>query len=173
MVAELVFVILSYLLGRRGKDEDKRIVTERLLSEIEGNQDQLRPFSDCVTKVFDNDIETSEEDRFPNELNFNRNIYSEFSGRFGLLDGESRKKIDVYYPKLEVIEKGYPKLNIHESSSLDGQKINQGHPFSHLVCLMFDEKFGKHTNLNEIEAFLRNAKEVYDLGEELIISLKG
>jgi hypothetical protein len=154
------------------RKKEERELTERLLSEIKRNQDQLHPFWDCAYKVLDHHIETSSEDNFPNKINFNINVYSGFSGRFGLLDYGIKIKIDEYYQKLKIIDMDYLKLNIHESSSRNGQKINKGLPFSHLKVLDFNKMLGKHNNLSEILEFLRNAQKAYDLGEELIKDLK-
>lgn len=173
---------LSFLLGLLGGSDivgvirdwykerkEKRATIRLILSEIELNQSRLKPLSDA-TKVLGSDEEISEENLFPNELNFNYRGFSVLQDKIGLLN--EMAKIYKYYNELDVIKKGYPKLNIHESFSPDGQKINSGLPFSHLIYLEFNKKLGKHNNLSEIEGFLRHVKEVYSLGEELIIELK-
>ena len=118
--------------------------------------------------MLDDNVEFSEYDLFPNELNFHRSIYSESSDKLGILEDESMGRIDQYYPELRDIENEYKKLGIIHNV-----------PYSLLICLQFDEKTGRRFNdddsptLDEIEEFLRHTKKVYDLGAELIISLKG
>jgi hypothetical protein len=166
-----VWLIIKQIFKRRTRKKEEKELIENLLSEIKKNQGQLYPFSVCVIKVLDQDIEaSSKDDVFPNELNFKRDDYLVFSRSFVLLDNKIRGKVKEYYDELDFIDKGYPKLNIHESFSQEGEKKRI--PFSWLIKLQGDKELGGDNNINKIETFLRNAKEEYDLGEKLIIKLK-
>lgn len=152
------------------KQNEKRIVSGRLLSEIYRNQKVLEPLFTAAKILESVGSNFSEDIKSPKELKFNRSIYSESSDKFGLLDDESREIIDKYYPELDDIENEYKKLEIIHGVS---------HSFLYylLIDFEFNEKLGQIINDNspgkiEIEEFLRHTKKVYDLGEELIISLK-
>lgn len=151
------------------RKNEKRLVSEMLLSEIKANQKRLQPFSDIADKIVNGYIETSEEENtLPNQLIISTNAFSDSVDKRGLLDDESRNKLYQYYLDIEYIRNKYNKLEaIH------------GDSYSSLVILEFKDKAGRWNygaefpRWFEIDEFLRHAKKVYDLGEELIISLKG
>ena len=160
---------IIYLLWKLYKNKnEKRILTGRLLSEIYRNQKLLEPLY-IAAVIFESDERNfSEEIKIPKELKFNRSIYSESSNKLGLLDDESRKLIDNYYPELSNIENEFEKFDdIHGVSHeyLLGYLVNLNRP-GHLD---YNDNFLGGV---EIEEFLRHAKKVYDLGAELIKSMK-
>jgi hypothetical protein len=146
---------------------EKKVLFGRLLSEIRRNQKLLKPLSDCVASVLENKDRLSEEIKLLNELKFNTYIYSESSDKFGLLNDESRELIDNYYPELSDIENEFEKLDMIHGASHEylGYLLVWNVP-GHLD---YDDSVLGGT---EIESFLRHTKKVYDLGEELIKSLK-
>jgi len=150
------------------RKNEKRILTGRLLSEIYRNQKMLEPLY-TAAEIFESDERNfSEYIKIPNELKFNRSIYSDSSDKLGLLDDESRKLIDNYYPELSDIENEFEKLDLIHGASheyLLGYLVLWNTP-GHLD---YDDNF---LGGDEIVKFLRHAKKVYDLGAELIISLK-
>lgn len=162
---------IGYIIWRWDKNKKaKNILISRLLSEIYRNQKVLEPLFTAAKILESVGSNFSEDIKSPKELKFNRSIYSESSDKFGLLDDESREIIDKYYPELDDIENEYKKLEIIHGVS---------HSFLYylLIDFEFNEKLGQIINDNspgkiEIEEFLRHTKKVYDLGEELIISLK-
>ena len=137
------------------------------MSEIEANQNRLQPLSDSLAKVLDSDIEVSEEDTLPNELSFDRTIYSALSDKIGLLDNKSIKKVVQYYVEIKYIEEQYKKL-----------ELIHGAPLSFLLVIEFDEKLGRFNHndnsprWDEMEKFLIYTEKVYNLGRELIECLK-
>lgn len=144
---------------------EKRTIFGRLLSEIERNQRLLQPLADSVTRALDSNDELSEEDKLPNDLNFDRTIYSNSSDKLGLLDDGNREKLDQYYSDLKYIGGQYERFQLIHNMS-----------YSYLVVLELKDKSGKWNYSSpfwdETEKFLRHAKKIYDLGEELIIGLK-
>ncbi len=88
---------------------------------------------------------------------------SALSEKIGLLDDSSNHILVQYYSELKYIEEEYKTLDI------------QGCSYSILIYLDMRE-FGaskiSKPGWHEIEEFLRRTKKVYDLGKELIITLK-
>lgn len=151
---------------------EKRIVSGRLLSEINRNQKLLKPLYDTSSKVLecnDNLSNLSDNNKLPNDLKFNRSIYSVLSDKIGLLTDASREMIDHYYPELGDIENEYEKLEIIHgaSDSFLGYLI---------IDSEFNIKYRKHDDNSpgkyEMEEFLRHIIEIYDLGQDLKISLE-
>ncbi len=138
------------------------------MSEIEANQNRLQPLADSLAKVLESDIEVSEEDTLPNELSFDRTIYSALSDKIGLLDNKSIKKVVQYYVEIKYIEEQYKKL-----------ELIHGVPLPYLLVIELNENTGRFNYNNnsprwdEIEKFLRYTEKVYNLGRELIECLKG
>ena len=149
------------------RKNENRILTGRLLSEIHRNQKLLKPLSDAVSKVLESDDRPSEDIKLPNELKISKSIYLKSSNKLRLLDDESRELIDKYYPELMDIENEFYKLDMIHGAS---------HEYlGYLVLWNRPEHFDYHDNIlggEEIEAFLRHTRKVYDFGADLIISLE-
>ena len=137
-------------------DEEKEKATLKIGDGITYNL-RLKKKNGKLNIYVDSNAECSEEDKFPKKLNFNRIIYSESSDKLGLLDDESRNKIDQHYPELNDIGKEYDKLELI-------------HGVSYSFLRYLDAKDAPE--YSEICEFLRRAEKVYDLGEELIKCLK-
>ena len=159
---------IIYLTWKWNKNKKaKRRNLTILLLEIEVNQKLLKPLSDSVAKALDGVVECSEEDKLPNELTFERGIYSALTDKLNLLDGATVNKLVEYYSDINHIEKEYNKLELFHGMS-----------YIFLILIEFDEKIGRRFNndnsptFDEMDEFLRRAKKVYDLGEELVICLK-
>ena len=128
----------------------------------------MQPLSDCVDKVLDNNnYEYSEKDILPKNLCFERTVYSSLLDKIGILDNEIIAKVVQYYSETKDIEEEFEKVkNIHDA------------PYSFIKYLMtqnqmdriyIQSKNYKNTQeWSEIEYSLRHAKQVYDLGKELI-----
>ena len=143
----------------------KKHTSKALLLEVQANQNRLQPLSDSLAKVSDSDIEVSEEDTLPNELSFDRTIYSTLSDKIGLLDNKGEKRVVPYYVEIKDIEEQYKKL-----------ELIQGLPLPNLLVIQLKDATGGYNNSpgwDEIEDFLRNAEKVYNLGKELTKSLNG
>ena len=135
----------------------KKYTAKVFLSEVKANQNLLQPLSDSLAKVSDSDIEVSEEDKLPNELRFDRTIYSALSDKIGLLDNKCIEKVVQYYVEIKYIEEQYKKF-----------EMIHGSPLSFLLVIeLKDEAW------DEIEEFLRNTEKVYNLGKELTKCLNG
>ena len=150
------------------KQNEKRIVSGRLLSEIYRNQKMLKPLFDTVAEVLESyGNNLSEDNKLPNELKFNRSIFSESSDKLGLLDDESREIIDKYYPELKDIKEEYKKLDVIHG-------LSHEELYSFMLIFEMDEKLGKisYPRTCEIQSFLRKTKKVYDLGADLIKSME-
>lgn len=187
VAGQLIVLIIMLLIGyyfierkkevRRIKREDerlqneKRILKDDLLSETEVNQNFLKPLSDTTPNVFERYDELLSDNKLPNELAFNRYIYSKSFDKFELLNDESRELIRKYYPELDYIENKYTKFkNIHGASYSDLRYL--------MVQYQTNEIYNQPKNKDsvqkwpETEEFLRHTKKVYDLGDELIKSMK-
>ncbi len=158
--SDIVGFISNYYKERK----EKRAITRLILSEIELNQNRLKPLVDsATTQVLGNDKEMDEE-LFPNELNFYDTINSDLSDKLRLLNEKNIKKAIVYYSELKYIEEMYKKSD-----------ILHGFPSQSLAYLELREINKNKIPIpewQEIKELLRHTKNTYDLGEELIISLK-
>jgi len=174
-IAGVVGIIVARVNQRFEVEDIKRWTSKVFLSEVKANQDRLQPLSDSLVKVLDNDTKVSEEDNIentslPNELSFDRTIYSSLADKIGLLDGESIEKLVQYYVKIKIVEEQYKKLELIYGTSP-----------SYLIHIRDIEELKKASgrfNYNnnapewdEVEEFLRNAEKAYNLGKELIKSL--
>ena len=146
----------------------KKCTSRVLLSEIEANQNLLQPLSDSLDKRLDSDNEDPKEDTLPNELNFERTIYSALTDKIGLLDNKRIKKVVQYYIGIKYIEEQYKKL-----------ELIHGVLPSFLGYIELKDETGRLNHINnspgwdEIEKFLRDTEKVYNLGKELIKCLNG
>lgn len=158
--------ILGFISNWYKERREKRAVFRGLVSEIEVNQNRLNPISANVAKILDSDDEFSEEEVLPNELVFESNIYSASSDKLGLLDKNILDKLIQYYLSIRNIEKEYKNL-----------KLIHGNSYNFLRYLEFKEITETKMQTikpgwQEIKEFLIHVKEIYDLGEELILSLE-
>ena len=171
--AVLAGSIIMYLTKIVGERSTKKYTSKALLSEIEVNQNRLRPLANVI-KVWDKDRDedTMENSHFPNEISFDRTIYSALSDKIGLLDSKSRDKVVQYYAKIKLAEEQYKKLELIHRSSLS---------VSDLISFKLIEELKESTGRtssdliewDEIEECFTNAEEAYNTGKELIESLKG
>jgi uncharacterized membrane-anchored protein YhcB (DUF1043 family) len=158
-------VVVTYFTIRFGEKRTKQYISRALLLEVQANQNRLQPLSDSLAKMSNRDIELSEEDPLPNELSFDRTIYSASSDKIGLLDKKSIKKVVPYYVEIKYIEEQYKKL-----------EMIHGVPLGYLLAIELDEIAGYDSNSqrwDEIEKFLRYTEKVYNLGNELTKCLNG
>lgn len=174
-IAGVVGIIVARVNQRFEVEDIKRWTSKVFLSEVKANQDRLQPLSDSLAKVLESDTKVLEEDSIentslPNELNFDRTIYSSLADKIGLLDDESIEKMVQYYVKIKIVEEQYKKLELIYGTSP-----------SSLIRIRDIEELKKATGRfnydnnspewDEIEEFLRNAEKAYNLGKELIKSL--
>ena len=174
-IAGAVGIIVARVTQRFEVRDIKRWTSKVFLSEVKANQDRLQPLSDSLTKVLESDTKVLEEDSIentslPDELNFDRTIYSSLSDKIGLLGDESIEKVVQYYIKIKFIEEQYKKL-----------ELIHGIPTSFLIYIKVSEELEKASGRfkydnnspewDEIEEFLINAEKAYNLGKELIKSL--
>ncbi|MFZ2412466.1 MAG: hypothetical protein WAW23_12910 [Candidatus Methanoperedens sp.] len=155
MVVGIVLKVFSHLYGKVKRIYEKKSVSASLLSEIKTNQNKLQPLAKAL-----NNIETSEEDKFPNGLAFESRIYSASLGKLGLLDNNERDKLVTYYSEFKHIEEEY-----------NGLKLEMIHGFPIQNLAYFEISRITNCKWDEIEEFLVNTKKVYGLGEELIKDL--
>lgn len=150
---------------------DKKDITRKILSEINTNQNLLQPFSDGFVKLSDSNIEISEEDKFPNILTLNTEIYYVSLGKLGLLEDSIITKLVQYYSELKRIEEEYKELDSIHEISLSSLK------YYYFTSEDFQKKLGtfnyndKSIPKDRIMGFFQRAKKAYDLGEELVIGV--
>lgn len=174
-IAGAAGIIVARVTQRFEMRDIKRWTSKVFLSEVKANQDRLQPLSDSLTKVLESDTKVLEEDSventsLPNELNFDRTIYSSLSDKIGLLGDESIEKVVQYYIKIKFVEEQYKKLELIHGIST-----------SFLIYIKVSEEMEKASGRfkydnnasewDEIEEFLINAEKAYNLGKELIKSL--
>ena len=113
---------------------ERRTVSGRLLSEIDRNQKILEPLHIFIKTFESGGYNFSEDIKTPNELKFNRSIYSGSFDKLGLLNDESMKLMDNYYPELDDIENEFKKFEIiHGASHVELNYILIDHRFSSSV----------------------------------------
>ena len=150
VLAGSIGIITVYISKFLEEKRTKKYTSKALLLEVQANQNRLQPLSDSLAKVSNSDIEVSEEDTLPNELSFDRTIYSASSDKIGLLDNKSIKRVVSYYIEIKYIEEQYKKL-----------EMIHGVPLGNLLAIELDEIAGQvNYNSNsprwdEIEKFLR------------------
>ena len=153
----------------------KKYTSKVFLSEVKANQNLLQlfaEFADRLAKMRDSNSESnselSEEDKLPNELSFDRTIYSTLSDKIGLFDNKCIDKVVQYYVGIKNIEEQYKKFEWIHGSTL-----------SFLLYIQIKDEMGRSNHNNnspgwsEIEEFLRNTEKVYNLGKELTKCLNG
>ena len=153
------FVIWRWYKTKKEKRKLKRILS----SEIEEIQKALKPLSNCRNKAFNEYDEISEEDKLPEELNFDGTIYSNISDKIDSLDQKSIIKVVQYYKKIGEIKEQYKKFEL----------IHDDYPYRLSIIELQEVRIPSSSpSLDELLKFLSNTERVYDLGEELIHSLK-
>lgn len=175
VIAGVVGIVEARVNQRFKVKSIKKWTSKVFLSEVKANQDRLQPLSDSLTKVLESGTKVLEEDSIentslPNELNFDRTIYSSLSDKIGLLGDESIEKVVQYYIKIKFVEEQYKKL-----------ELIHGITTSYLIYIKLSEAMDKASGRfnydnnspewDEIEEFLINAEKAYNLGKELIKSL--
>lgn len=149
---------------------EKKSISTSLILELEANQTRLQTLFESYNEL-DKGFKSLKKIKLPNELTFEKRIYSASSDKLGLLDTENMSKLVKYYSELEPIEEEYKKLDLIHG--IDFLKLN---------FIKTDEAFKKASgrfNYNDkticwsrIEELLKRAKRAYDLCEELVITLK-
>lgn len=108
---------------------------------------------------------------FPNDIQFDRTIYSQLAEKIGLLDPNSRDKVIQYYAITNLVQERYNKFEILHGSNISILKsAKEGRewidPLKKKVYIG-DER-SSQIELTEIERLLKYVEEVYDIGEKLI-----
>ena len=119
----------------------------------------------------DGDKDTIKNSHFPNEISFDKTIYSSLSDKIGLLDSESREKVVQYYAKIKLAEEQYKKLELIHRSSLSVSDLR-----NLKIKEAYEKRYGRTSSdpieWDEIEGCFTKAEEAYNTGKELIESLK-
>lgn len=143
--------------------KEKRKLKIILSSEIEEIQKALKPLSNCRNKAFNEYDEISDDDKLPDELNFDSTIYSNNLDKIYSLDQKWIIKVVQYYKKIGEIEEWYKKFEL----------IHDNYPYClSIIELQEVRSPSSSPSLDEILKFLSTTEIVYDLGEELMHSLK-
>lgn len=142
----------------KDRRETKRL-NDNVLSEIELNQNILKPLSDLVVKALESNDELSEDEMFPSMLNFENRSFETFLGHINTSEHDGTK-LQQYYNEINYIEKEY-----------DNLKKRDGEKFSFLISDELSEIRKNDYFWHELNILLRKIKDIYDLGEELKISL--
>ena len=150
---------------------EKKSISKSILSEIEINQNRLKPLSDSANKIVIMSVvdwarvglqqHNKYKEKLPNFLRFDKNIYSNLSDKLGVLNDKCRIKLVQYYSEFEYIEEEYRILDIKR-----GSYLYLVYPY-----LRERDKSVSNSKWDEIDEFLRKTKKEYDLGEELRVCL--
>ena len=171
VVGVIVSIVTFYISMKKTEKINENEISnliQSLLLEININQNRLQPLSDCVDKVLDNNnYEYSETESIPDKLCFERTVYSSLLDKIGLLNNEIIAKMILYYSETKDVEEEYKNLEIIHGAS---------HGFLNYLIIdsEFNEKLGRDSSpsIDEIVEFFRHTKKVYDLGADLIITMK-
>ena len=140
----------KFLEEKRTKQHTSRV----LLSEVEANQNRLRPLANIIRLSDEGyDIGTIQLQK---SISFDRIIYSALSDKIGLLDPKSREKVVQYYVKTKFME----------------DQLRLIHEISSSTLTDFSEEQIELIKRDQTKDFFTNTEEAYNIGKELIKSLK-
>ncbi len=146
-----IITTFSAIFYKEGKT--KKIAYKTLLPEIEANQERLQRWVNVIRIVGKDKVGHTQ---LPTNTAFDRTIYSSLADKIGLLDDESREKLVPYYgffgsmeAQLRIIHEIFP-------ATIAGLSNEQ-------IPLL---------KVGATKAFFEFAEEAYNIGEELIKSLK-
>jgi len=161
----------------------KKHTSKALLFEALANQNRLQPLAN-VTEILkkveevvrlegcEDEIElmkkVEEEDEIinillPSKISFDRTVYSALSDKIGLLNPKIGEKVVQYYAKIKFTEDEDDNLGL-VLQKYDTTGANGYYKTSKYLDVILSR--------DELRKYFTNAKEAYDIGRELIKSLK-
>lgn len=172
-LAGIIGIVTVYAAKLLEEKRTKKNLSRALLSEVQINQNRLHPLAYLIP-ILEEDTDRFFFFEFPNEIHFDRTLYSSLSDKIGLLDSRSSEKVVQYYANTKFAEEQYKKLKSIHGSNLSvlknaRERAEWANP---LDPIYLGEDSSSRIELAEIEKLLRNAGEAYSIGEELIKSLK-
>ncbi|MDY6931832.1 MAG: hypothetical protein SVJ22_07985 [Halobacteriota archaeon] len=162
-------VVVTYFTICFGEKRTKQSTSRALLPEIEVNQDRLQLLVDIKNAVEAN-REEWHDIKIPNEMSFDRTIYSALSSGIGVLDTKSRENVVTYFVKIKRIEEQHkmlPEIHGLSASELENKRTDS----------YFEKSKGGTPKISirkwdEVNEYFTKTEETYNIGKELIKSLK-
>lgn len=151
-VIGIVIVCFTKYLEKR---TNKKYTSRALLLEVEANQNRIQE-SNTIIGSLDEECDIGDFQLPKSIIFFDRTVYSALSDKIGSLDSKGREKVVQYYVKIKFME---DRLRV----------IHEIPPSTHTD---FSEDLIQLIKTDAKEAYLKDAKEAYIIGEELVERLK-
>ena len=170
-------VVVTYFTICFGEKRTKQSTSRALLSEIEVNQDRLQLLVDvknAFEKAVKDRVEANREEghdiEIPNGMSFDRTIYSALSSGIGVLDTKSLENVVTYFVKIKRIEEQHKMLPEIHGLSVSELKIER-------TRTDWERRTGGTPKISirkwdEVNEYFTETEETYNIGKELIKSLK-
>ncbi|MDY6894302.1 MAG: hypothetical protein SVO01_02625 [Thermotogota bacterium] len=170
-------VVVTYFTICFGEKRTKQSTSRALLPEIEVNQDRLQllvdiknAFEEAVEERVEANREEWHDIKIPNEMSFDRTIYSALSSGIGVLDTKSRENVVTYFVKIKRIEEQHkmlPEIHGLSASELKNERTDSD----------LEKRTGGTPKISirkwdEVNEYFTKTEETYNIGKELIKSLK-
>jgi hypothetical protein len=147
-------VVVTYFTIRFGEKRTKQYTSRVLLSEVEANQNRLRPLANII-RLSDEGYDIGKI-QLQKSISFDRTVYSALPDKIGLLDPKSREKVVQYYVKTKFME----------------DELRLIHEISSSTLTDYSEEQIELIKRDQTKDFFTNTEEAYNIGKELIKSLK-
>ena len=151
----VIGIVIAWYTKHLEKKGTKKYTSRALLLEVEANQNRIQEL-DTIIRSSDEDCDIGYFQLPKSKIFFDRTIYSALSDKIGSLDFKSREKVVQYYVKIKFME--------------DMLRIIHEIPPS--IRTDFSEDMIQLIKMDAKEEYLRDAKEAYTIGKELVESLK-
>ena len=147
-------VVVTYFTIRFGEKRTKQYTSRALLSEVEANQNRLQQLANII-RLSDEGYDIGKI-QLQKSISFDRTVYSALPDKIGLLDPKSREKVVQYYVKTKFME----------------DQLRLIHEISSSTLTDFSEEQIELIKRDQTKDFFTNTEEAYNIGKELIKSLK-
>ena len=147
-------VVVTYFTIRFGEKRTKQYTSRALLSEVEANQNRLQQWANSI-RLSDKGYDIGKI-QLQKSISFDRTVYSALPDKIGLLDPKSREKVVQYYVKTKFME----------------DQLRLIHEISSSTLTDFSEEQIELIKRDQTKDFFTNTEEAYNIGKELIKSLK-
>ena len=147
-------VVVTYFTIRFGEKRTKQYTSRALLSEVEANQNRLQQLANII-RLSDEGYDIGKI-QLQKSISFDRTVYSTLPDKIGLLDPKSREKVVQYYVKTKFME----------------DQLRLIHEISSSTLTDFSEEQIELIKRDQTKDFFTNTEEAYNIGKELIKSLK-
>ena len=184
-IAGVIGIVIVYYTKNIEEKRIKKCISKALVIEIELHQ---KPLTDLVEygKMWHEIVDGSDNlsgkfdfRDFPNELHFDQTLYSALTDKIGFLDSKNSENLVLYYAKIKIMEDQYKQLKTRHNLTgyaLTRIKEQYGTWTDGSTYPLRESYLGaagdKNLPISEIEGFLTKVEKTFDLGTDLMESLK-